>query len=159
MKYFININSLDELKAAYRALALQHHPDRGGSVEIMQEINAEHDRIFESLKRQHNAAADDEHKTTETAEEFRQIIIKLISLPGLQVELCGSWLWIGGDTFTHKEELKALGCRWSKNKQKWYWHHAEAGRRWRCGTASMADIRTKYGSQVFKSGEPERLGA
>jgi len=31
--------SLEEIRSAYRALAMQHHPDRGGSVEKMREIN------------------------------------------------------------------------------------------------------------------------
>ena len=57
MKYFTNIHTLDELKAAYRRLALKYHPDMGGSTEIMQEINNEHDALFEQLKRQHNASA------------------------------------------------------------------------------------------------------
>lgn len=72
MKYFTNIRTLDELKAAYRRLALKYHPDMGGSTEIMQEINNEHDALFEQLKRQHNAHADEYHQTTETAEEFRE---------------------------------------------------------------------------------------
>lgn len=32
--------SLNEVKSAYRKLAMQHHPDHGGSVERMREINA-----------------------------------------------------------------------------------------------------------------------
>jgi DnaJ-domain-containing protein 1 len=32
--------SLEEIKSAYRALAMEHHPDHGGSVEKMREINA-----------------------------------------------------------------------------------------------------------------------
>lgn len=163
MKYFTNINTLDELKAAYRRLSMKHHPDCGGDTATMQEINAEHDKLFEMLKAKHNAAADEFHQTTETPEEFREIITLLLRLDGLTVELCGSWLWIGGDTRTHKDALKAAGCRWSNNKMLWYWHHAEAGRKWRRGKATMSDIRTKYGSQVFDAaGERsgyERIGA
>ena len=163
MKYFTNINTLDELKAAYRRLSMKHHPDRGGDTATMQEINAEHDELFERLKKQHNASADEFHQTTETPEEFREIIELLLRLEGLTVELCGSWLWIGGDTRQHKETLKAAGCRWSNNKKLWYWHHAEEGQKWRRGKATMSDIRTKYGSQVFDAaGERtgyERIGA
>ena len=39
MGYFQNINSLAELKKSYRVLALQNHPDKGGSTETMQQIN------------------------------------------------------------------------------------------------------------------------
>lgn len=163
MKYFENITSLDELKKAYRRLAMQHHPDRGGSTEIMKEINREHDTLFETLKTQHNETADEYHQTTETPEEFRTIIELLLKLDGLTVELCGSWLWIGGNTREHKDALKAAGCCWSNNKKLWYWHHAEEGRKWRRGKASMSDIRMKYGSQVFDaSGETtgyNRIGA
>lgn len=118
MKYFTNIRTLDELKAAYRRLALKYHPDVGGSTEIMQETNNEHDALFEQLKRQHNASADEYHQTTETAEEFREILAVLLGLPGLTVELCGSWLWISGETRQHKDALKAAGCRWSSNKKQ-----------------------------------------
>ena len=163
MKYFTNINTLDELKAAYRRLSMKHHPDRGGDTATMQEINAEHDELFERLKKQHNASADEFHQTTETPEEFREIIELLLRLEGLTVELCGSWLWIGGDTRQHKETLKAAGCRWSNNKKLWYWRHAEDGSKWHRGNRTMSEIRMKYGSQVFNGGQEssgyERIGA
>lgn len=164
MKYFTNVNTLDELKAEYRRLAQKHHPDHGGSVEVMQEINNEHDQLFEVLKKKHNASADEYHQTTETAEEFRDIITALLELSGLYIELCGSWLWIGGNTKEHKDRLKAMGCRWSNNKKLWYWHHAEEGRKWHRGNRSMNEIRTKYGSQAFTARGEEttnhaRIGA
>lgn len=85
MKYFINVTTLEELKKQYRRLAMIHHPDCGGSTEAMQEVNDEHDRIFEILKKQHNerAAADTTGKTratTETPEEFRRIVDLLLHL-------------------------------------------------------------------------------
>ena len=163
MKYFANIKTLDELKAQYRRLAMQYHPDRGGSTEIMQQINSEYERLHERLKAQHNAEADEYHQTTETAAEFIEIINALIKLSGLVVELCGSWLWIGGETKAHKDELKAMGCRWSQKKGLWYWRHEEDGHRWYKGKKSMEEIRSKYGSQVFEGreerGNYERIGA
>lgn len=39
MTYFTNIKTLDELKAAYRRLAMQYHPDMGGDTETMKAIN------------------------------------------------------------------------------------------------------------------------
>lgn len=46
MSHFNNIHSIVDLKAQYRTLALANHPDKGGSVELMQEINAEYDRLY-----------------------------------------------------------------------------------------------------------------
>ena len=37
MAYFKNIHSLAELKKEYRRLALENHPDKGGSTEVMRE--------------------------------------------------------------------------------------------------------------------------
>lgn len=155
-KYFCNVSNLDELKSAYRRAAMANHPDRGGSEEAMKEINADYTKMFDILKDAHNMRAEnpDNHTrpTTEAPEEFIAIIEALLHMDGLTVELCGSWLWIGGETRAHKEALKAAGCRWSNNKKLWYWHHAEDGSHWHRGNKSMAQIRHKYGSQTFTSG-------
>lgn len=150
MKYFAACTTLDELKKEYRRLAMIHHPDHGGDTATMQAINGEYSEAFARLKDQHNAAADEAHQTTETPEEFITIISQLLRFPGLIVELCGSWLWITGETYAIKDQLKAAGCRWSSSKKAWYWHHPEEGHRWHKGTATMSDIRTKYGSQTYK---------
>lgn len=50
MKYFKNITTLSELKKAFRALVIANHPDKGGSLEAMQEINAEFEKLYNSLK-------------------------------------------------------------------------------------------------------------
>ena len=72
MKYFNNINTLDELKKEYRRLAMIHHPDRGGDEETMKLINNEYDKMFPVLKLKHNqAAAEPTHETAEsTRSEF-----------------------------------------------------------------------------------------
>lgn len=153
MKYFANCSNLDELKKEYRRLTMIHHPDHGGDTATMAAINNEYAERFELLKKAHNAQADEAHQTTEAPEEFITIISELLKYPGLIVELCGSWLWISGDTRPVKEQLKAAGCRWSSNKKMWYWHHAEDGAHWSRGKKTMNQIRQKYGSQTYAGAE------
>lgn len=47
MNYFKAVSSFDDLKTQYRALAFQHHPDRGGDLATMQAINAEYDKLYQ----------------------------------------------------------------------------------------------------------------
>ena len=42
----------DEIKKAYRSLAMKHHPDRGGNVEEFQNIQAAYDTLSDPAKRQ-----------------------------------------------------------------------------------------------------------
>lgn len=166
MKRFDYCKNLDELKKAYKAAAFANHPDRGGDTATMQEINAEYSAKFEELKnRQNTAAAEDKsgktYATSESAEDFIDIVNHLLKMDGIEIELCGRWLWIGGDTKNHKDELKACGCRWSPNKKLWSWHFAEdseAGYKHRHGrTYSMDHIRNKYGSTTFGTVKPDAL--
>ena len=68
MAYFKKIETLDGLKAEYRRLALANHPDKGGAVEAMQEINMEFEVMFRILKKASPKAA----STQETATGYRK---------------------------------------------------------------------------------------
>lgn len=41
MKHFVDVKCKSELKKKYRTLALTFHPDKGGRIEKMQELNNE----------------------------------------------------------------------------------------------------------------------
>ena len=71
-KYFKNVKSFEDLKEQFRTLARKNHPDAGGDVKTMQAINAEYDALFPIWKDRHNATAEPQEQTTETAESTRR---------------------------------------------------------------------------------------
>lgn len=155
--YLKDCKTIEELKAQYRAWTKKLHPDCGGSTEQMKALNLEYEKMFNILKDKHNATADEAHQTTETAAEFIEILEALRNCHGLDIELCGSWLWIGGDTFNNREALKAAGCRWSKNKGKWYWRHEEKNGGRRHKSMTMDWIRDRYGSETINGFAPDPM--
>lgn len=160
MKWFKNPATIEELKKQYRNLAMKHHPDIGGSESDMKEINAEYDNLFERLKNIHQTAEGKTYtakeSTTESPEEFREIVEKLICLDGITIELCGSWLWVTGNTIKHKETLKELKFRWSKSKLAWYYHREEYSK-FSKKKFSLDEIRSLYGSETITGTKDGRL--
>lgn len=49
-KYLKNIISYEDLKEKYKRLLKTNHPDNGGKLEVMQEINCEYDALFKIWK-------------------------------------------------------------------------------------------------------------
>lgn len=151
MKYFTDCKTLEELKKAYRKLAMENHPDRGGSVEVMQEINAEYEILFNEMKNGFAAGK----QTQESATDFISIIDKIINLEGITIEICGTWLWVGGNTKPVKDNLMDAGLFYASKKKMWYWAPPEAMKktvkRKVVKTKSMTEIRTTYGSKVISA--------
>jgi hypothetical protein len=114
----------EELKAAYRKLAMKHHPDRGGDTATMQAINDEYDTLWGRLKDVHKNQAGETYTTatSETPEQYRETIDALLRLKmeGVEIEIIGSFVWVSGGTKPYKDGIKALGFRWSQNKTAWY---------------------------------------
>lgn len=167
MKYFtIKKNmTIEEVKKQYYKLALKYHSDvTGGNDDAMKEINAEYSELHKKYKDVHASIKEEEEEETYTAkestsecpEDFINIVSALLRM-GVNVELCGRWLWISGDTKPHKDELKALGCRWSAKKGMWSWHYPEDGKRYHGTTSTMEEIRDTYGSVSFQFGGPALL--
>ena len=52
MKYFVGVKNLKDLHRKLVKLAQKHHPDKGGSEEIMKAINIEYSELEEKLRRE-----------------------------------------------------------------------------------------------------------
>ena len=151
-KYFTPTpETLEQLKKAYRKLAMTHHPDAGGSNEDMKIINAEYSALFEKLKDIHvNSEGETYSKeTTETSEQFIEIIDRLIRFEFIIIEIIGSFIWVSGNTKPYKDQLKEMNFRWSSNKLSWYLPPDGYKKRNR-KNYSMDDIREMYGSQEIE---------
>lgn len=159
-RYFIRIETLEDLKRQYKKLALKNHPDRGGDVEIMKEINAEYDLFFDDMKDYHRNAKGEVYtkENTETPSEFKDIIDKLIRMDGLEIEIIGCFIWLSGNTKAHKDSIKALGFKWHSAKKMWY-KAPEDYRKRNKKKYSIDEIRDMYGVQGTFTGKgaDERL--
>lgn len=146
-RYFIRIETLEELKKQYRALAMKHHPDRGGDVEVMKLINEEYDRAFAKVKDIHRNAKGETYtkENPETAEQFRDIIDKLLRMQGVEIEVIGCFIWLSGNTREHKDEINAMGFKWHSKKKMWYKAPDDYRRRGK-KQYSIEEIRDMYGT-------------
>lgn len=157
MKYLNNIETLEQLKKAYRKLCFKLHPDVGGSDEEMKILNAEYEIMFERVKNIHvNKDGEFYNKETDEApHEFRDLIEQLLKMADIEVEIIGTFVWVTGDTKPHKEALKALGFRWHSKKKCWYkaprGYHRRGG-----GEYSLDDIRQMYTSVKVNRKDDEK---
>jgi hypothetical protein len=134
----------DSLKKAYRAAAIANHPDHGGNVHAMQLVNA----AYEALKGAWWTPYDGRMAAKE--EPLTEAIIKVWDsikhFQNIRAEVCGRWLWVFGETWRYKKELKSAGFKWSGKKRGWYWHNDAGYRKKSKREWGMNDIRSTFGS-------------
>jgi hypothetical protein len=160
--YFDTCNSLEEAGKLYRSLAKQHHPDHGGDLRTMQEINAQYAEFCATFtnrsERQRQAEAHAAGRKTNAdfndldavTEELRvRILWALNNLPqDVTVELCGLWVWLTGNTKPVKDTIynSGYGFKFAGKKQAWFYAGVKSFGR---GQYSMDDIRSLHGSKQF----------
>ena len=154
LKYFKNCTTKEECKKMYKKLAFKHHPDRGGDLDTMKEINNDFDWIMKNgIFKSAKAKKDTKKDYAFSSSQFKDIIEALIKLEGIEIEITGCFIWVTGNTYPQKDIIKSLGFRYSKNKKAWYIAPPEyfAQKRSYKKSYSMNDIRSKYGSTRFES--------
>lgn len=156
MKNWFTAKNLPELKKQYKELAKQFHPDMGGSDEAMAQINSEYDRLSKILPNISMNGEEYEPKERENARAWRDCIANIIHCEGLEIEICGTWVWVTGSTIIHKETLKANGYKWSAKKVAWYWHD-EGYRKLGHKTYNLDDIRGMWGSEKIETEKVEKF--
>ena len=145
MRWFSEITSTNELRLEYKRLLMKHHPDNGGKVSDMQEINVEYDALFACIKAKREV---DGHSSTHNENEenkaFKEVLNNIISYH-MKIEVIGSWIWCF-DCYAYKDRLKEIGFKFGAKKKAWCWHYGDYHRHHKT-EISLDDIRAKYGSQ------------
>ena len=149
LEFFIDCKTKEQARKEFFKLCLLLHPDKGGEHERFVRMQSEYAFITEQLPNE------DEEKETSTEYEINlsEMIEKLCRLRGIEIELCGCWLWVTGDTYSAKERLKEFGFKYSSKKKCWYWFEGandKTNRKYK-GRKTLPEIRAKYGSQKFEA--------
>lgn len=151
----LTILTQESLKQAYKKACSRYHPDRNpGGLEMMKAVNV----AYDTLKN----LPDDQDKTQGTGENhffgdlLNDAINAVIQLEGIQIEICGNWVWLSGDTKPHKETIKAAGYYWASKKFMWYFRPEE----WKSknkSSWSINKIRDHHGSQTVQGKRQEKI--
>ena len=163
INYFRDCQTIDDVKQVYKKLARELHPDCNPNKDTTaeyQEMGRQYEKAYEDLKNVYKNAAGETYtkETSQTAAEYAAIINQLLHIPNIVIELCGSWLWITGNTYAARDILKSLKFKFSRKKQAWYFH-SEPWRKRGKSEKSLEEIRDMYGSERYKTKTREALNA
>lgn len=158
MQYFEGLTLESEIKARYKELAKQNHPDLGGSLEVMKEINVQYEKVMTGAYQKEGKSITEIDELLAKDQALRTQLLKILHLEGLIIELCGCWLWITGETRTHKEALKTSGCLWSSKKCAWYWRAEEKKGWFHRNEYDLEAIRYKHGSMKLERRQYVQVG-
>ena len=146
-KYFINITTLEALKKEYRKLAFKLHPDRneGKDADFKIMVN-EYDELFKKLQ----STTTNKYEATENINNYKDIINELLKMDGIEIEIVGYYIYLSGNTYNNKEQIKALKFLWSSKHKKWY-YNGDAKKSRSHSKLTYNDIKNKYGCTTLKS--------
>ena len=140
----------EQIKRQYRIASFKFHPDRNpAGLEMMKSVNVAYQFLVE-IAYDGSENPIDEEVNSNFGDELNEAINAVIDLNGLEIEVCGSWVWVTGNTKDHKVAIKEAGYWWAKKKLAWYFRPKDYKSKGR-GKFSMDDIRDKYGSESVNS--------
>ena len=151
IKYFKNVETVEDLRKEYKRLVFQLHPDKGGNEEAFKEMINEYEKLFKILPKTKTNKKEKTEKTINDLKmdkELRETLESILQFKDIEVEVIGSYLWVYGNTYPIKEQLKALKFFWSKGHKCWMWNGQE--KKYYKKSTNKNAIVDKYGSTSYK---------
>ncbi len=138
------------VKTAYRKACITFHPDKNpAGLEMMKAVNL----AYKTLK---DVSENIDNSDLDYSEKLNDAINAIINIEGLIVEICGSWVWLSGNTKPHKNTIKTAGYFWASKKRQWYFRPSDYKSRSR-GGVSMDKIRDMHGSTHVKAKDKKQI--
>jgi curved DNA-binding protein CbpA len=155
-KEYINIDgeiNIETLTKAYKKAIFKHHPDHGGTNESFIELKNAYEYLMKELKYPSKKYSSETKQvedimanySEELINNIMELIEKFATNDDININIIGDWIWLHGDTKPHKEAIKALRFKFSKNKVAWYWHNGNYRRFGGKKDYSMDEIAYRHG--------------
>ncbi len=153
------------VEKAFRKLAMKYHPDRNpGGLEMMQMVNQAYQELkgwegYVEGKAGEESSPNEEETATKSSygDDVMDAINAVKACTGIIIEVCGSWVWLSGNTFAWKDTIKESGFKWASKKKMWYFRPDD----WipkKHRPVDMEKIRARYGSTRVENEERAGLG-
>jgi hypothetical protein len=157
VNYFHDCHTIEEVRARFRDLAREHHPDHGGDTATMQAVNAEYEEALKTAARAaHRAWTAGQKDAPEYPDWLDEILRDLSAIEEADIELVGTWLYVrirhGLDAERFRATLarvKGLGLWFSGKHRAWIYNGGRGRKRLRT-RLTLDQIRARYGAQVIK---------
>ena len=143
------LHTVAELRAEYKRLLVKHHPDNGGTVSDMQEVNGEYDTLYSILSQKNNTDDTYTAHNEKAMDEVFKAILNEIAGFNMTIQIIGEWIW-AFDSFAYKDRLKELGFKYAPRKKAWTWHSGEY-RRHHKKEVPLSHIKAKYGCKTIRN--------
>jgi len=159
--YFTNCASVEDVERTkekmYEMFGLNAVPKEGFPRKAVDAEYRDIRKYFESVEKSKASAKDDldrddipkaseNNPETNSKELTQDEILAKINPLNLDIEICGKWIWIRGNTSPYKDYLKELKLRYSPGKKSWYWRPNKY-RSFNNQPIDMEEIRRIYGSE------------
>lgn len=142
-----------EIKKAYKSAMILNHPDKQNGCTVKAQFINEAYAILSKLE---NVTYQEDDSSANLNSRLSNALNFAQSLNDVTIELCGSWLWVSGETYHHREQFMEHGFLYSRGKKSWYFNGEMNKKYKKRGSYSMDKIRQEHGSEIITSRKEKR---